>query len=65
MAIMVKVLITLAGNNNSVFGGYVSGLLIAVSNVQIVLWGLFTHSPLEETSDQGSSCTVDSRTLRI
>ncbi|XWS66278.1 hypothetical protein CRYUN_Cryun05aG0185700 [Craigia yunnanensis] len=54
-----KVVITLAGNNGSVFGGYISGPLIAATNVQIMLWR-FTHSPLEETSSQGSSSTVDS-----
>ncbi|XWS75265.1 hypothetical protein CRYUN_Cryun01aG0071100 [Craigia yunnanensis] len=59
-----KVLITLAGNNNSVFGGYVSGPLIAATNVQIVLWR-FNHSPSEETSAQGSSCTVDSPEMEM
>ncbi|XP_022743998.1 AT-hook motif nuclear-localized protein 8-like [Durio zibethinus] len=54
-----KVVITLTGKNDSLFGGYVSGPLVAATNVQIMFWKL-THSPSEETSAQGSSSTVDS-----
>lgn len=61
-----KVVITLAGNNGSVFGGFVSGPLIAATNIQIMLL-MFTHplAPLDETSAQGSSATVDSPAVEM
>ncbi|KAH1038167.1 hypothetical protein J1N35_039910 [Gossypium stocksii] len=47
------ILITLASKNDSVFGGYVSGPLIAKTNVQIVLWR-FTSPSAKEASTSGA-----------
>ncbi|TYJ38181.1 hypothetical protein E1A91_A05G426400v1 [Gossypium mustelinum] len=47
------ILITLASKNDSVFGGYVSGPLIAKTNVQIVLWR-FTSPSAREASTSGA-----------
>ncbi|XVF75697.1 hypothetical protein PTKIN_Ptkin13bG0207600 [Pterospermum kingtungense] len=55
-----KVSVTLAGNNGNVFGGYVSGPLLAATNVQIIMWKLPTRADSRENSAQGSSATVES-----
>lgn len=47
------ILITLASKNDSVFGGYVSGPLMAKTNVQIVLWR-FTSPSAREASTSGA-----------
>ncbi|GMI86222.1 hypothetical protein HRI_002291500 [Hibiscus trionum] len=51
-----RVAITLAAKNDSLFGGYVSGPLIAATNVQIVLWK-FTSPSEGEASVRDSSST--------